>query len=86
MRRTQLYLDDEIAKALSAVSRQTGKTISCLVRDCIREKFGQRDTIDKAALASEIAGVWRTRTDLGPTAQRVRNLRKGSRLKKLSRA
>ena len=86
MRRTQLYLDEEIAKALSAVSRQTGKTISILVRECIREKLGRRDTIDKAALAREIAGVWKARADRGPTAQYVRNLRKGSRLKKLSRA
>ena len=86
MRRTQLYLDEEIAKVLSTVSRQTGRTISSLVRDCVREKFGPRDTVDKAALASEIAGVWSTRTDLGPTARHVRNLRKGTRLKKLFRA
>jgi len=81
MKRTQLYLDDDMASILSAVSRQRGTTISSLVRECIREKFGSRQQIDKAALAREIGGVWKRRKDLVPTAQQVRTLRKGARLK-----
>jgi hypothetical protein len=84
MKRTQLYLDDDIAKILSTVSRQQGTTISCLVRDCIREKFGPRQQVDKAALAREIGGVWKKRKDLGPAGQYVRKIRKGSRLNKIT--
>jgi hypothetical protein len=84
MRRTQLYLDDDIANILSAISRQKGTTVSSLVRECIREKFGPRTEIDKAAMAREIAGVWKNRKDLDTTEQYVRRLRKGKRLKKLS--
>jgi hypothetical protein len=83
MKRTQLYLDDDMANILSAVSRQQGTTISSLVRECIREKFGPRQQVDKAALAREVGGVWKKRTDLGVTAQHVRNLRKGARLKNI---
>jgi len=83
MKRTQLYLDDDIAKILSTVSRQKGTTVSSLVRECIREKFGPRHEIDKAALAREIGGIWERRTDLGSTTKYVRRLRKGKRLKNL---
>jgi hypothetical protein len=83
MKRTQLYLDDDIAKILSTVSRQQGITISSLVRDCIREKFGPRQQVDKAALAREVGGVWKKRKDLGTAAQYIRKLRKGSRLSKI---
>ena len=85
MKRTQLYLDDDIAKVLATVSRQTGVTVSSLVRDCVREKFGRRESIDKSAMAKEIGGVWKDRDDLPSTARYVRNLRKGSRVKNMSR-
>src|SRR5438094_7278558 len=42
MKRTQLYLDDDIARILSIMSRQRGQTISELVRECIREKFEEK--------------------------------------------
>jgi predicted DNA-binding protein len=83
MKRTQLYLDDDMANILSALSRQQGTTISSLVRECIREKFGPRQQVDKAALAREIGGIWKKRKDLGATAQHVRTLRKGARLKNI---
>ena len=41
MKRTPLYLDEDIARILSAVSRQQGRTVSELVRECVREKFGE---------------------------------------------
>jgi hypothetical protein len=80
----QLYLDDEIAKVLRTVSRQTGTTISSLVRDCVWEKFGRQAASDKSSMAKEIGGIWRDRKDLGTTARYVRNLRKGRRLRNLA--
>jgi hypothetical protein len=85
MKRTQLYLDEEIANVLRTVSRQTGATISSLVRDCIWEKFGQHAPIDKSSMARELGGIWRDRKDLGATARYVRKLRKGRRLKSIAR-
>jgi len=83
MKRTQLYLDEEIAKILSTVSRQQGKTVSELVRECVREKFGHKKTVDKAALARQLAGLWRQRRDLGKTVRLIRRLRTDSRRERL---
>ena len=86
MKRTQLYLDDDMARILATVSRQRGATISELVRECVREKFGHTGVLDKAAVARRLAGIWNDRTDLGDTGRFVRTLRKGSRRRKLRRA
>ena len=83
MKRTQLYLDEEIAKILSTVSRQQGKTVSELVRECVREKFGHKKAVDKAALARQIAGLWKHRRDLGKTVRLIRRLRTDSRRERL---
>jgi hypothetical protein len=84
MKRTQLYLDDDIAKILSTVSRQTGQTISALVRECVREKFGGKERIDKTELARQLGGIWKRRKDLGETAQYVRKLRTDKRRRRLT--
>ena len=83
MKRTQLYLDDDIARILYTVSRQQGATVSELVRQCVRDKFGKKKAVDKVALAHQIAGVWKHRKDLGKTARRIRQLRKDSRAERL---
>jgi hypothetical protein len=79
MKRTQLYLDEDIAKVLSTVSRQQGTTVSELVRECVREKFGGKEAIDHAALARQLGGVWKDRRDLGETRAYVRRLRTDTR-------
>jgi hypothetical protein len=83
MKRTQLYLDEDIANILSSVSRQQGKSVSDLVRECVREKFGPKKALDKAALARQIAGIWSDRKDLGRTDRLIRRLRKGTRSERL---
>jgi len=83
VKRTQLYLEEDIAKILSAVSRQQGKTVSELVRQCVPEKFGAKKSVDKAALARQIAGLWKHRKDLGKTDRLIRRLRKDSRRERL---
>jgi len=79
MKRTQLYLDEDIAKVLSTVSRQQGTTVSELVRTCVREKFGGKEAIDRGALARQLGGVWKDRGDLGETRAYVRRLRTDTR-------
>ena len=78
MKRTQLYLDDDMARVLATTSRQRGTTISQLVRECVREKFGRKGALDKAVVARQLAGIWKDRADLGNSAAFVRTLRKGT--------
>ena len=82
MKRTQLYLDEELARTLAALSRQTGKTVSQLVRESVREKYMGRKGVDKVSLARRLAGVWGTRKDLQDIDRFLRRLRRGARLKR----
>jgi len=82
MKRTQLYLDEEVARMLETLSRQKGTTISELVRTSLRESYMHGKKLDKAALARGLTGIWRNRRDLKEPGA-VRKLRRGSRLKRL---
>ncbi|MGB7759774.1 MAG: CopG family transcriptional regulator [Bryobacteraceae bacterium] len=84
MHRTQLYLDDDLWKLLHATARGAGSTISELVRGAVREKYALDTGIRREAF-QQVAGLWKDREDPGGTAQYVRRLRNGSRLKKLAR-
>jgi hypothetical protein len=83
MRRTQLYLDDDLWNALHARARRQGTTISDLVRQAARERYlGNLDERREAMLG--IVGIWKDRTDLpDSTEEYVRNLRRDDRLERL---
>jgi hypothetical protein len=83
MKRTQLYLDEEMARTLAALGRQKGKTISELVRESVHETYMNRKEIDKGTLARQLSGVWRHRKDLKQIDRTLRRFRKGTRLKRL---
>ena len=83
MKRTQLYLDEEMAKALSRLSRERGMTVSELVREWIREKLGTRVTLDQASLARETGGSWKRRGGLVSVEREVRRLRKDKRRERM---
>jgi hypothetical protein len=82
-RRTQLYLDDEMARALAALSRQRGVSVSELVRESVEEAYMSKKKVDKAALARQLSGVWQHRKDLKDIDRYIRSLRRGKRLKRL---
>lgn len=84
MRRTQLYLEDDLWKTLHVLARQSHSTISELVRTAVREKYSGDASNRKEALLSAI-GLWKDREDLPDTQSYIRSLRKGERLKRLSR-
>jgi len=83
MKRTQLYLDEEMARTLATLGRQKSKTVSELVRESVEEKYMSGTDLDKAQLARQLAGIWRGRKDLKDIDRRLRRLRKGARLKRL---
>jgi metal-responsive CopG/Arc/MetJ family transcriptional regulator len=84
MRRTQLYLEDDLWKTLHILARQSGSTISELVRKALREKYLDDAAKRKEALLS-IVGIWKDRTDLGDTEKYIRDLRRDDRLRRLSK-
>jgi predicted transcriptional regulator len=82
MRRTQLYLDDHLWKALHAQARRRKTTVSALMREAARERYlGRRDEQRKAM--QEFVGSGKRGSDAVDSTEYVRNLRRGSRLDSL---
>ena len=78
MKRTQLYLDEDIWKVLHIRARQSGTSISELVRQAVRDKYGISPAKRREAMQAWV-GIWKDRKDLPSTEAYVRQLRKGSR-------
>ena len=83
MRRTQLYLDDELYRILSALSRQEKKSISELVRSAIAEKYIMKDAVDKIVIVDRLASIWKDREDMKSPEEYIRILRKDTRRERL---
>ena len=85
MRRTQLYLDDDLWRALHAMSRSSGESISELVRQAARERYlGNLDRRQSAML--EFVGIRKDTADGDDSTEYVRGLRRGNRLRELGGA
>jgi hypothetical protein len=83
MRRTQLYLDNDLWNALHVRARSRKTTISELVREAVRERYfdkrEERITAMKAFVGSRREGAG------APEAvDVVRDLRRGNRLERLT--
>ncbi len=83
MRRTQLYLDDDLWNALHARARSQGTTISALVREAARERY--LGNLEERRKAMEgLIGIWKDRADLpDSTEEYVRSMRRDTRLERL---
>ena len=82
MRRTQLYLDDSLWKALHERARTRKTTISELVREAARERYmGKRDEQKKAM--QEFVGSRKRASRMPDSVEYVRSLRRGGRLDRL---
>ena len=79
MKRTQLYLQEDIWKALHIRSRQQRTSISELVRQAVRDKYGSSSARRRQAMEA-LVGMWKDRQDLPDPETYVRRLRKGKRL------
>jgi hypothetical protein len=82
MKRTQLYLDEDLWNALHARALLAGTSISDLVRTAARERYMGNMEERRAAMMS-IVGLWKDRDDLPDTETYVRNLRNDNRLERL---
>lgn len=82
MRRTQLYLDDNLWKALHERARVRKTTISELVREAARERYlGKRDQQREAMQA--FVGSRKQGSGVPDSLEYVRSLRRGDRLDRL---
>ena len=82
MRRTQLFLDDQLWEALHARARSEKTTISALVRQAARERYLGRQESRMAAMQG-LVGIRRSRARATDSSEEVRELRRGSRFDRL---
>jgi len=83
MKRTQLYLNEDIWETLHIRARQQRTTISELVRQAVRERYSRSST-DRRHAMQALVGMWKNRRDLADSTAYVRSLRRGSRLKRIA--
>jgi hypothetical protein len=83
MRRTQLYLEDDLWTALHAKALLEGATISELVRIAVRERYMGNLEERRAAMLG-IVGLWKDRAGMRDSEAYVRNLRNDDRLQRLA--
>jgi predicted DNA-binding ribbon-helix-helix protein len=82
VRRTQLFLDDQLWEALHARARSDKTTISELVRQAARERYlGHQDTRMEAM--QSFVGIRKSRARMGDSSEEVQELRRGSRLDRM---
>jgi len=82
MRRTQLYLEDELWAALHAKALLEGATISELVRVAVRERY-MGNLAERRAAMLGVVGLWKDRADLEDSQSFIRNLRDDDRQERL---
>ena len=82
VRRTQLYLDEDLWGALHARARSRQTTVSELVREAVRERYlGKRDLRIQAMQA--FVGIREEAAGAPAAVEIVRGLRRGNRLDRL---
>ena len=84
MRRTQLYLDDDLWSVLHLRARREKTTVSDLVRQAARERYlGGLDERGRAMKA--VVGIWKDRPEFEDSVDYVSKLRRDDRLKRLEK-
>ena len=82
MRRTQLYLEDDLWAALHAKALLEGAPVSELVRVAVRERYLGNLEERRAAMLG-IVGLWKDRPDVEDAESLIRTLRDDDRLERL---
>ena len=77
MKRIQLYLNEDTWKVLQLRSRQLGTSVSALVREAVREKYGNSSAARRQAMQA-LVGLWKDRR-LPDSEIHIRRLRKSKR-------
>jgi ribbon-helix-helix CopG family protein len=83
MRRTQLYLHEDTWEMLHIQARKRGSSISELVRQAVRHRYGGSPARRREAMQA-LVGIWKDRKDLRDSRAYVRRLRRGKRLARIA--
>lgn len=78
MKRTQLYLDEEISEKLAEISRKEKRSISQLVRDALEKVYLKERRPDILETFKKCTGIWADRKGFD-TERYIRTLRKDTR-------
>ena len=82
MRRTQLYLDDQLWNALHTRARSESKTVSELVREAVRERyFGNLE--ERRRAMQVVIGIRREPANAVDSTEYIRGLRSDNRMERL---
>jgi hypothetical protein len=84
VKRTQLYLDDDLWNVLHLRARREGTTVSDLVRNAARERYLGKLEQRKAAMQA-LMGIRRDRSESADSVRYVRRLRRGRRIDRLDK-
>lgn len=84
VKRTQLYLDDDLWQALHARARREQTTISDLVRRAARERY-LADLDQRREAMQAFVGTGKGRWNFEDPQAYLRNLRRSSRMQRLSK-
>ncbi len=82
MKRTQLYLDDDLWNVLHARARSQRTTVSDLVRQAARERYLSKLDERRAAMQAFV-GIRKGRSEFSRSEEYVRSLRRGTRIERL---
>ena len=85
MRRTQLYLDEQLWDALHILSANMNTTVSELVREAVRERY-LGDVNKRREAMQAVVGLRTGRAEIEDTESYVRELRRGTRLDSVEQA
>ena len=77
MKRTQIYIDEDLFEILKMQSKLKNKRISNLIRETLREKYFKKR--EKIGFLNNAAGIWKNRRF--DTEKYIRTLRTDNRLK-----
>ncbi|MBK9169598.1 MAG: ribbon-helix-helix protein, CopG family [Bryobacterales bacterium] len=83
MRRTQLYLDEEVWHVLHERARESGLTISELVRRAIQDRY-LAPAEERRKVMQAFIGIREDNPGPTDTDAYIRRLRKGTRLNRLA--
>ncbi len=75
MKRTQIYLDEELLQFLKVESKLQGKRMSSLIRDLLMKNFKKKSK--STAFLDSAFGLWEDKTE--NIEKEIRELRKSKR-------
>lgn len=83
MKRTQLYIEDDVFRILRRLSREKTTSISELVREAVRKVYALEKPEHAEEVLREAAGIWKDRKDIRSADHYVRQMRKDTRRERM---